>query len=292
MLVLSPVKPEWRDVSENDYFADKSAVNSSSLKYMLKSPNSFKASFFDGKTETTTEALKFGTLAHLAILQGSKFKDTYQVMPKFTGYTKSGELTDSLNCKEVKDKRSAWLAELPKDAVICTEEERDKLIGMVESIIKHPKAFKLLQQGKPEIVGYWNFKNGIPCKMKADFISFNLNALVDLKTTQNCDAKYFSKQIENFRYDFQMQFYSNGIQAITGKAPEHKIFIAIEKEPPYEVAVYEMAPQYEEAAEFDIQFCMDKLKQCLETNEWPSKQKEIEIIEPNHWFMKDYEGVL
>jgi hypothetical protein len=281
----------WNEeIKIEDYHADKTAVNSSSLKKMLKSPLAFHESFYGDKKEPT-EAMKLGTLAHMAILQGDEFKKRYAVMPAFESKTADGKPSESKNTKYYKDQVEAWRSSLSPESILVTQEDLDKLLGMVNSIKKHPEAMQLLSAGKPELSGYWrDTETGILCRMQADFISFNLGALVDVKTTSDCSESMFKKTIQNYEYSFQLVMYAEGIKHITGKYPEFMVWIAIENIAPYEVRVYQMSPQFEEIGKYQYRLAMNKLKECINSGKFESGQKEIEIITPDYWYLNQYES--
>lgn len=281
----------WNEeIKVEDYHADKSAVNSSSLKKMIKSPLAFHESFYGEKKEPT-EAMKYGTMAHMAILQGEEFTKRYVVMPEFESKTADGKPSDSKNTKYYKDQVESWRSSLSEDSILVTQDELAKLLGMVNSIKNHKEAMAILSEGKPELAGYWRDSDtGILCRMQADFVSFNLGALVDVKTTSDCSESMFKKTIENYEYAFQLIMYAEGIKHITGKKPEYMVWIAIENIAPYEVRVYQMSPQYEEIGRYQYRLAMNKLKQCIDSGAFESGQKEIEVIEPNRWYLQQYEN--
>lgn len=284
------LKNHWKEEQTNlVYHADKNFVNSSSLKKMVKSPFAFHNAFY-GTSEQPTESMKFGTLAHLALLQGSKFREKYIVMPEFESRTADGRLSESKATKYYKEQMAEWKSTMPTDAILVTAEERDRLFSMVDSLLSHNMAMNLLKDGKPEIAGYWKDpETGVACRMQADFISFNLNALIDVKTTQDCEWELFRKSVEGFHYSFQMAMYAEGIKQITGKKPDHIAWIAIESKAPFEVRVYEMSPQYEAIGNHDFRFALRKLKECIDRGSFEQGQKEIEMAEPSVWFFKKYE---
>lgn len=274
-------KSHWNEsISEEDYHADKTAVNSSSLKHAVKSPRAFYASYFIGSGKEPTPAMKFGTLAHMAILEGTKFKDRYVLVPDF------GDMRSKTN----REKKAEWLVEQPKGAVLCTAEERDSLFAMIDSMLSHEQAHKLLTDGKPEIAGYWRDKEtGLRLRMKADFVSFNLNALIDVKTTQDTVWEEFRRSVERLRYDIQMMMYDDGVEQITGKRPDHRVWLAIESKMPFEVACFEVPPQYEATGKFEYRRALNTVAACARANNWPQRQAEIEYGEMSAWFYKQYE---
>lgn len=279
----------WNEtIKVQEYHGDKNAVNSSSLKKILKSPLAFYNSFYKDPEEPT-DAQKFGTLAHLVLLQGDVFKSKYVVMPEFESRTADGKKSDSLNTKFYKDQVVEWKKTLPTDAIVVTQEEKDNLFGIVDSILNHSIAKNLLKNGKPEICGYWkDQETGILCRMQADFISFDGDILVDVKTTQDCSLNAFKRTIENYDYSFQMAMYAEGIKNITGKKPSHIVWLAVESKAPFECRAYMMSPQYEAVGEFNFKRAMNKLKKCIDKGEFKGEQQEIEIVEPNAWFLNQY----
>lgn len=283
-------KNQWNEeIKIQEYHGDKNAVNSSSLKKMIKSPLAFHESFYGDDIEQT-DAMRLGTIAHMAILQGDLFKSKYLVMPEFKSLTADGKPSESKATKYYKDQVAEWTKSLPKDALVVTKEEQNKLFGMIESLTKHEMAVKLLSNGKPELCGYWrDEETGIRCRMQADFVSFDLGALVDLKTTSDCSWPEFRRTVEKLDYSFQMSMYAEGIKQITGKRPEHIIWIAIESKPPYEVRAYEMSPHYEIIGNHNFRYSLQKLKECIDSNKFEPLQKEIEIAEPSPWYFKNYE---
>lgn len=287
-LLIDPAfKPEWREnVPEEVYHADKTAVNSSSLRKILKSPASFKASFW-GEKQEPTDAMKFGTLVHQAILEGPKFRERYVVAPEFMGFTKDGR--PSAQSAEAKRKKAEWYAEQEMmQRLVVTQEEMDKLMGMIDSVVNHKDAFSLLKNCVTEVSGYFACpKTGILNRIRVDALERNLNALIDVKTTTDCSIEAFSKTIWNYRYDFQMAQYGIGTEIISGKKMEFHAFIAIEKEPPYEVAVYVADEGLMSKGAEDYHKAMAKLAECIKTDKWEGYQASgIQNIGLPHWALQ------
>lgn len=294
-IIIDPnYEPRWiENLDPEFYHADKTAVNSSSLKAILRSGFSFKSTFIDGQKKEPTPAMNFGTLAHMAILEGQKFREKYVVMPVFEGYTQKGELTTSLNCKDVKDKRDAWLTEMEFEGrVIVTQEELDKLMRMIDSFMANSDAVKLLSEGVTEISGYYpDPETGIVCRIRPDFLSFNLNAQVDVKTVASCDIDWFRrKRVEDdeFMYPFQMSMYEEGASIISKKKIDHAVWVLIENEPPHECVVVPMEEVYREIGGNQYRTALRKLKKCLTENTWP-RRPNIQMMHPSDWYLRKQE---
>lgn len=258
----------WKEnQTSEEYHSNKNAVNSSSLIKIRKSPKSFKAAFL-GEPKKPTDAMKFGTLVHTAILEGKDFDKRYAVMPEF----------GDLRKKENKEAKLEWEV-LNEGRIFCSQEELDKVLKMIDSVMRHNDAFNLLKNGKTEVSGYFrDEETGIIQKIRPDFISNNLKAELDIKTTIDCSLEAFSKSIWNYRYDFQRAMYRAGIKAITGKEVEFSVFLAIEKEEPYECAVYIADDGMLDKAEQDYREALNKLKESIDNNYWESYQTRSETI--------------
>lgn len=289
LLDNSLIVPGWdNNISTEDYRAERVAVNSSALKNILKSPLAFYESF-TGQGKEPTKRMKWGQIIHLATLEGSEFKRRYVVMPEFESRTANGEISDSKNTKYYKNQVADWKKTLAHDAVILTEEEREKVFKTIQSVLNHKTASNLLKKGMPEQVGYWvDKKTGINCRMQADFISLDANILLDIKTTTNCEWDYFRRSVEGFKYPFQLAMYASGIEHITGKFPQYLLWLVIDSEAPFEVRVYELSPQYIEIGMYEYRLALTKLKECIETNNFKGGQKEVEIVEPSPWYFNKY----
>lgn len=295
LLAPADYKSHWNEkIKVEEYHADKSAVNSSSLKAMIKSPKAFHESFYGDKTKVT-KAMGFGTLAHMAILQGDEFTKRYVVQPEFESKTADGKPSDSKNTKFYKDQVDSWKASLSSDSIIVTQEELAKLLGMIDSIKNHAQAMQLLSQGKPELSGYWrDVETGILCRMQADFVSFNLGALVDVKTTSDCSWLDFRRSVEGYDYPFQLAMYAEGIKNITGQFPKACFWIAIENEAPYDVAVYQADDIYIQLGQYQYRKAMDKLKECIDTGKFSGIQTsgECEVTEPSFIYKEKHKEFL
>jgi hypothetical protein len=274
LLGTSSDKMGWfYDVPEDEYHADRTRTSSTQVRKILKSPATFLAHYQGVADEKETAALKFGRTAHLAILEGDKFWKRHKVMPKFVGLTKDGR--ESEQSAEAKAKKVAWLEE-NAGCVICTEEELRHLEGMINSVVRHRDAFMILKDVAVEVTGYYTCpRTGIRCRIRPDVTSFNLNVMADVKTTVSVEMELFSRQVWQKRYDFQAAMYSEGAYQISGKFPEFFPFIAIEKVPPYECAVYVADDGLLDRGRKDYERAMDRLAQCVKTNQWPPYQTGI-----------------
>lgn len=282
-------KAEWREkMTDEEYHADKTAVGSSTLRKARRSLFSFAAHLIGG--EEPTEAMKFGTLVHLAILEPNKFKSLYVVQPVFEGYTSKGELTTSLNCKDVQRKIAAWKAQQHPKAVFVTEKEKEKLLCMIDSVMSHPMASELLRNVKTEVAGYARDpRTGIRVKIKQDIISCDVGYQTDLKTCNDSYWPEFRRTVESKAYYFQDAQYAGITEAITGIKPEHRSWIAVQNKFPFETAVHEVHPAYQERGERQYNEALTAVKTAIDENSFPMRDLGAPIGEPSYFFKKEAE---
>jgi len=262
-------------LSAEAYHADLTAVGSSQLKRILKSPASFKAQF--GASPEESDAFRFGTLVHLAVLEPQAFRERCVVMPEFSGTTKDGR--PSSRSAEATTKRNEWIAAMKaENRITCTQEEMNALHGIVASVSRHSDAKALLQEGTAEQSIYFaHERTGVVNKVRPDWVNPRLRALVDIKTTQDCSLDAFSKTIWNYRYDFQMAMYSEGVSQTLFRPKTHA-YIVIEKAAPYEVAVYYADDELLTLGWSDYNRANALLAKCLKTNDWDCYQQKAEVI--------------
>ncbi len=95
----------------------------------------------------------------------------------------------------------------------------------------------------------------------------------------------FSKSCANFDYHIQAAFYCDGVEIVTGENLPMP-FIALEKESPFAIGVYQIDGPHIEFGRVAYQRALEVAARCLETNEWPSYPPEIKVISLPHWKFK------
>lgn len=279
------------DLPFEQYLTDPDTVSSSGLKQILKSPQHFLAmlSGHFKDEEDGRDHLRFGQAAHMLILEPMRFKEMYLVEPEFVGKTQDGKL--STRSKEAQEKKKAWWKSLPKDSMVLTKKEMDDLIYMIDSLATHPRAGSLLRNGRPEVSGFFTDPDtGIRVRIRLDYLTIDKQGryyISDLKTARDAGQGLFGYDAARLKYHMQLALYYDGLWQITGKQPEAAAFIALEKTPPYPVALYWLNDDDLDVGRRWYKFALQTLKRCLEQNDWPPMQAEGEMLKLNERFMND-----
>lgn len=276
------------DISHDEYHKRNDCVHSSSIKNILKSPHAYK--FLLEHKQPETKALKFGTLAHGVILEGSQFLNSYVVQPVFKGFTKDGKETTSMAATSVKEQYNDWLKNLPTGTQIMTQEEHDKMRWMLDSMLNHKFVMEVLKDGISEHKKQWRDPvTGLACISSDDFVSFKNDLWVDIKTTPDSSWPAFRKSVEKYNYPLQAAFYARGLKEVHGKDLHDKVWIAVESQPPYECRVHFVSPYYMEVGEMQVRKGLRELKYAIENNKWEQGQTVIEAGEPSGFYKGEFD---
>lgn len=181
------------------------------------------------------------------------------------------------------DAQAEWLKN-NGDRIVLTAEQWDQLQGMRASVVAHPAANRLLTAvpGKAEVSFYWNdASTGELCRIRPDWLRDD-DVIVDLKTCEDASPDGFAKSVANWRYDVQDAFYCDGFRAVTGRKARF-VFIAVEKKPPYAVAVYTLDAESKELGRAQYRADLDKYAECIANDNWPGYGDAIQKLNMPGW---------
>ena len=233
------------------------AVRRSDLWELRKSPAHYK--YAVEHPEDPTPALKFGTAAHMYILEPERFKTAYMVAPKVDRRTKDG--------KEVWAK---FLEELG-DRDPITEEDWLKIQEMNKAINENPTAWGLLKTGRHEVPIEWRDETtNVLCKCRPDCLTeiAGKKYIVDYKTTQSCEDGAFERACRIYGYKLQAGMYTSGVFYET--LEEYSFaFVAQEKAPPYAVRVYFCDSSFVDEGIEMMHDLLGKYAACCISGCWP-----------------------
>lgn len=261
----------YNNISNNDYHSGE-GVSKTQLDKIAVSP----AHYMQHKKEARkqTGAFSIGTEAHRLILQPEEKKE-YILKPSISRRSKADrEEWKSFFCENGADGESIinnpaadWDSLFCKSTGIflLNAEEIEIIKEMRDSVMSHPSASQLLAKGVAEQSAYWiDEETGLLCRCRPDWQ--NGPVLVDLKTTKDASPRGFGRSAASLRYHVQSAFYGDGVNAAGGTATDFA-FIAVEKDPPYAVAVYVAEPEHNikgrELYRKDLATLKESLDSCI-----------------------------
>lgn len=256
----------WRTVTDNDYHNSfKTYLSSSDVRNLLRSPAHYRFA-----EPTQSEALKFGSLVHALVLEPDVAEKSYRTRADVDGRTKEG--------KAIRENEN--LLAISEGVEFVSRKDWDTAQKIAASVHTHLGATSLIAGGVAEQAGFCDEFNGINARIKPDYRTSEI--IVDLKTTQDARPDSFLRSIMTFGYCVQAAYYLDVAQAIDGEARKF-FWVAVEKEPPYAVAVYEASEAMIRYGRAQYLKAIELYKECSALDIWPSYSQQIQQLTLPHW---------
>lgn len=236
-------------------YYDNPAISASGLKQIDISPKHYVVE------REPSDAMKFGTQAHCAILEPAEFDNRYGIVPDGLDYrTKEGKLV--------------------RDGIIAVGKEPIKHADMQDIFIiqhnvhSHPEMIKLMKHNPVFEKEFYMFFNGVAVKMKPDLIiepcaTYPNGFIADLKSTTSAHPEKFAIQMFNNKGYIQPAWYVDLFQRrYNTSAPPPFVWIAAEKKQPHLVEFYECDEHIMEFGRSEYLRLLDIYNDCMETGVW------------------------
>ena len=194
----------------------------SSLKAFDRSPLAF-VHYKEGPRKET-DAMRFGTMVHRAVLEPDKYQATVAVYDGRRGTNAHKEFI---------------LENAHKD--VLTVKEAATVRSISDSVLNHSYAGPLLRQCTEFEKAFEIEQLGIPHRGIIDAIGPWF--MIDLKTTQNVSHRMLQRTIYDFKYYMQAAIYDRAA-TIMGLDMKAYFIIAVESTAPHHVEVVELEPHY------------------------------------------------
>jgi len=267
------------NMSYDEYRAAPGA-NKSGLDNLHKSPLHYIT--IKNNPKPPTQAFFVGRAMHTLILEPDKFNDEYVCIPKDAPNrpTKT-QLGVEKPCLKTQRTIAFWEEfddENSGKIIIKNKQKNDTIWGVSDwdmihlvrdAVMEHPIA-NILLQGEVERSMWWVDENTKKlCKGRVDVYNESHNVIVDLKSTIDSSYSGFARSIHQYRYFVQDAFYTDGLRK-SGLEVKHFIFVCVEKDPPYAVALYVLEPEWIRIGRETYERDLEIYKECHESGKWPS----------------------
>ncbi len=271
-------------MTNEDYHANTTHISKSGLDEISQSPAHYYARYLDPERERKepTPALALGSAVHAAILEPELFKSQYW------------SIDDAKICEEIEGAKpratsryKEWLAVQERfnaGKEMLTADQFKHCIRMRDAVWSHPGAAYLLNEGYREQSFFFNEPTTqAPCKIRPDFLNPSIRWVTDVKTTDDASPAAFGRSFFNYRYHVQAALILDGLAAIEGTPWDGIAFIAVEKEPPYAVAVYYATA--EDIMDGRVAYRGNLLTylECKARNQWPGYSTQVQPIQRPSW---------
>lgn len=252
-------------------------VSQSQLKELAKSPAHFREYIDHPKPDTPDQII--GTITHTAVLEPHLFDGCFHPRPA-EYVNKKGEKKkwngNAIECKEWK------LAH--NDRPVVSAESYQDILGIRESVLKHPAARLALEQGRAEMCLFCEDpETGVQLKCRTDWLSGT--SIVDVKTCLDASKIGFSRTVAKFGYAIQAAL-NLDIAKILGLEKENFIFIAVEKKRPYAVSAFLLDEESIDIGRKQYRRLLSRYMECVSTDTWPGYSRNIEYLSLPPWARK------
>lgn len=258
-------------------------LSATGMKAILRSPAHYRQKI-DHRVEKA--AFDFGHAVHAKILGVGM---DVAVIPDEV-LASNGAASTKAAKDFIADARANGLVPVKADTIA-------EIDAIAEAVLAHPKASPLLAlPGDPEVSLFGNDpETGVPLRGRIDYlarVADDLVVNVDLKTTNDASRLKVSRTIADFGYDIQSEAYKHLLR-INGldPAPTHLIFV--EKDPPHEVRVVQLAhPDWIDVGRTLMRRAIDRYAACIATDTWPGDDDtpgEADVIDPPGFYLHQHE---
>lgn len=264
-------------------------VSKGALDRIAKTPAHYRA-WVDGAESAETPALAFGRALHARILEPDTFARTYIAEQRhpFRRVTEAQR-----NAKKPSDETlraieywDAWAIEAAGKIEISADDAA-KVEAIRDAVMLHPVAGALFVGGMAEATAVWiDPATGLLCKSRMDYWRPDISVIGDLKTTEDASPAGFARSVAKYRYAVQDAHYGEGVLH-TVQHRANFLFVAVEKEPPYAVAVYQLDREAIARGEELRARDMGLLCDCLQLDAWPSYAPVVSTLSLPAWALKD-----
>lgn len=213
----------------------------------------------DRLPEEDNPAFNVGRLAHKLLLEGREgLADEFAVRP---------DCWSDWRTKEAK----VWKEEqLAAGKTVITEDDLVAVIGMAESMARHPLIKAGILDGQVERSLFWkDAETGIWIKARPDVIPRASGMAADLKTTPSVSTEALERSLASFQYQMQAAVVRMALREVLGQTLDEFAFVWVEKAPPYCVRVTVLPGADVERGEMQVRAALRTMARCLETGEWP-----------------------
>ena len=270
----------YSDMSNNDYHALKDYISSSFVKSVAK--HSIAKALLP--TEPS-HALRFGDAMHTFFEDQEAYKKRFKVFQDAAIIAQIKERRPDILAptmtKDYKTYKKKFEEGLDENQVSISFEDHHSISYMYQSMTKNPAIKEIYKMYDPsDSWDEYSFlteeedMHGLKYRVRPDRLLVRNEepmAILDWKSCRDASEKAFRSDFWRYRYDLQAAFYCD----VMGILVDDFYFVAIEKEYPYNTAVYGLNPETQMNALKELNVIKYRI------GEWKNNPKQAEMGLPN-----------
>lgn len=252
-----------KDISNDNYHADREYISSSGLKKILRDPEGYYKTYVaeDAPPQEYNPAFAFGSYMHSLILEPDLVAKEYAI---FEGAVRRGK-----KWEEFKEEY--------KDRTIITQSQKQQGKFMYNAYMENQQATELIKDGTPEETLAVEL-DGVKCKVRCDYRQGNM--ISDVKTTfYGVSRDEVINTCIKYDYDLSAALYVDAFSKEIG-IPHEFYFIFINKREPMNCEVYKASERFIENGRRKYKKAIELLKEARRTGNYYDEKKIKEIDLP------------
>ncbi|MCP4569578.1 MAG: hypothetical protein GY841_18530 [FCB group bacterium] len=273
--------------TNTEYHADTDHIGSSMLRDATESLDKFRRLHID-KTEQKeeTDAMRFGTLFHTAVLEPERLDLDYIIEPDWNAIIRKkdgGQYASVRSTKDFKAAYAEWLEENGTRQPV-TAENMASAVAMALAVNRNNVARSTIKMcDHTETSIRWDVEGTqFKGKCRPDKHGVDMGIIVDLKSAEEPTPGPWDRKSFDFGYHQQAAWYIDGLTAETGIKSWVFYFIVVGKKPPRNVYVRQLSQDAIDIGRRINNETLDQLQAATEYNDWrqPEEKEVTEIIKP------------
>ncbi len=177
---------------EAERYHAAAGVSKSMLDVLSEKTPAHLIAYMNGEGREETDAMRFGSILHRALLEPDSYADAFHVRP------------DEIKSFSTKDGK-AW-REAHADKPILYGDQVKQIESMVSAVHTHPFAKRLLIGARQEQSLFVEDSNGTLRKSRLDALTTG-NVIPDIKTVESAALDQFERSVSRYRYHVQAAYY-------------------------------------------------------------------------------------
>lgn len=256
-------------------YLDDPGISTHGFKWLDISPRYFN--IMRKQKSSESDAQRLGTAIHAVLLEPDTAGDLITVPP------------DSVLAKNGARSGNAWKQwKTEQDnagLLVLTQAQWDNCMRMRESVWENPEHEYVREflNGYRESTIIWNDPiYGFRRKCRPDVLPGKLMC-VNLKSTRSAKAEKFGKDAINMKYHWSAALELEGLSILTGMEHRDYIFVCVENDIPFDVAVFHTPYDIIEQARWELEPLIQQYADCLTNDDWPGYPCQVQALYVPKW---------
>ena len=247
-------------------------ASQSALRLLERSPAHYRHGMTHRKPPT--EAMTVGSALDCMLFERETFDERFVVDD--TGMNRNSK---------------AWKAwrEEQGEREILREAQWTNVLAMHAAIGRHRWASTILQEGHGQPSVFWEDESsGVACKGRLDWWASPAHSLIlDLKKVQDVSSRALAKHVATYGYARQAAMYTDGMAA-AGQPVSFFVFLFVEEQPPHDIAVGALEPEWVEMARRQYRAELHLLAECMRRDDWPGHHDGPITLDMPAWLRRQH----